>query len=77
MNLACVKESFRFGNVSDEYISHSRRGPRLRHDVRKPRPSSVDNLNSEMSYVTESEDVFYTYRHFYFSYTNATIHEYH
>ncbi|KAI4883616.1 hypothetical protein NFI96_000836 [Prochilodus magdalenae] len=39
-----------------------RRSPRLRHDFRKPRPSSVDNLTNEMSYVTESEDVFYTYR---------------
>uniref|UniRef100_A0A673JIB7 protein-tyrosine-phosphatase n=1 Tax=Sinocyclocheilus rhinocerous TaxID=307959 RepID=A0A673JIB7_9TELE len=38
------------------------RSPRLRHDFRKPRPSSVDNLTNEMSYVTESEDVFYTYR---------------
>uniref|UniRef100_A0AAR2J468 protein-tyrosine-phosphatase n=1 Tax=Pygocentrus nattereri TaxID=42514 RepID=A0AAR2J468_PYGNA len=32
------------------------RSPRLRHDFRKPRPSSVDNLTNEMSYVTESED---------------------
>lgn len=39
-----------------------RRSPRLRHDFRKPRPSSVDNLTNDMSYVTESEDVFYTYR---------------
>ncbi|XP_027028180.2 tyrosine-protein phosphatase non-receptor type 3 isoform X1 [Tachysurus fulvidraco] len=38
------------------------RGPRMRHDFRKPRPSSVDNLTNDMSYVTESEDVFYTYR---------------
>ncbi|KAI5620859.1 tyrosine-protein phosphatase non-receptor type 3, partial [Silurus asotus] len=38
------------------------RSPRLRHDFRKPRPSSVDNLTNDMSYVTESEDVFYTYR---------------
>ncbi|XP_060756127.1 tyrosine-protein phosphatase non-receptor type 3 isoform X2 [Neoarius graeffei] len=38
------------------------RSPRLRHDVRKPRPSSVDNLTNDMCYVTESEDVFYTYR---------------
>ncbi|KAK1806650.1 hypothetical protein P4O66_005157 [Electrophorus voltai] len=38
------------------------RSPRLRHDVHKPRPSSVDNLSNEMSYMTESEDVFYTYR---------------
>ncbi|XP_030639282.1 tyrosine-protein phosphatase non-receptor type 3 [Chanos chanos] len=38
------------------------RTPRLRHDVHKPRPSSVDNLTNEMSYITESEDVFYTYK---------------
>lgn len=38
------------------------RSPRVRHDFRNPRPSSVDNLTNEMSYVTESEDVFYTYR---------------
>ncbi|XP_055066080.1 tyrosine-protein phosphatase non-receptor type 3 isoform X2 [Misgurnus anguillicaudatus] len=38
------------------------RSPRLRHDVRKRRPSSVDNLTSEMGYVTASEDVFFTYR---------------
>lgn len=38
------------------------RSPRMRHDFRKPRPSSVDNLSNEMSYVMESEDVFYTYR---------------
>ncbi|XP_076868824.1 tyrosine-protein phosphatase non-receptor type 3 isoform X1 [Brachyhypopomus gauderio] len=38
------------------------RSPRLRHDVHKPRPSSVDNLTNEMTYITESEDVFYTYR---------------
>uniref|UniRef100_A0A673M7Z2 protein-tyrosine-phosphatase n=1 Tax=Sinocyclocheilus rhinocerous TaxID=307959 RepID=A0A673M7Z2_9TELE len=47
------------------------RSPRLRHDFRKPRPSSVDNLTNEMSYVTESEDVFYTYRQIYSTYTNA------
>ncbi|XP_065116918.1 tyrosine-protein phosphatase non-receptor type 3 [Paramisgurnus dabryanus] len=38
------------------------RSPRLRHDVRKRRPSSVDNLTNEMGYVTASEDVFFTYR---------------
>uniref|UniRef100_A0A672SHT9 Trichohyalin-like n=1 Tax=Sinocyclocheilus grahami TaxID=75366 RepID=A0A672SHT9_SINGR len=47
------------------------RSPRLRHDFRKPRPSSVDNLTNEMSYVTESEDVFYTYRQIYSTYANA------
>uniref|UniRef100_A0A671MSG9 Tyrosine-protein phosphatase non-receptor type 3-like n=1 Tax=Sinocyclocheilus anshuiensis TaxID=1608454 RepID=A0A671MSG9_9TELE len=45
--------------------------PRLRHDFRKPRPSSVDNLTNEISYVTETEDVFYTYRQIYSTYTNA------
>ncbi|MBN3300780.1 PTN3 phosphatase, partial [Amia calva] len=38
------------------------RSPRLRHEIRKPRHSSMDNLASEMSYITETEDVFYTYR---------------
>uniref|UniRef100_A0A671N0R8 protein-tyrosine-phosphatase n=1 Tax=Sinocyclocheilus anshuiensis TaxID=1608454 RepID=A0A671N0R8_9TELE len=47
------------------------RSPRLRHDFRKPRPSSVDNLTNEISYVTETEDVFYTYRQIYSTYTNA------
>uniref|UniRef100_A0A8C2I8A5 protein-tyrosine-phosphatase n=1 Tax=Cyprinus carpio TaxID=7962 RepID=A0A8C2I8A5_CYPCA len=47
------------------------RSPRLRHDFRKPRPSSVDNLTNEMSYVTESEDVFYTYRQIYSTCANA------
>uniref|UniRef100_A0A8C1XIJ3 protein-tyrosine-phosphatase n=1 Tax=Cyprinus carpio TaxID=7962 RepID=A0A8C1XIJ3_CYPCA len=48
-----------------------RRSPRLRHDFRKPRPSSVDNLTNEMTYVTESEDVFYTYRQIYSTCANA------
>ncbi|XP_028836448.1 tyrosine-protein phosphatase non-receptor type 3 isoform X2 [Denticeps clupeoides] len=38
------------------------RSTRLRQDVHKPRPSSVDNLVNEMSDGTESEEVFYTYR---------------
>ncbi|XP_058868921.1 tyrosine-protein phosphatase non-receptor type 3 isoform X4 [Acipenser ruthenus] len=38
------------------------RSPRLRHENRKPRHSSVDNLASEMTYITETEDVFYTYK---------------
>uniref|UniRef100_H3A3G9 Tyrosine-protein phosphatase n=1 Tax=Latimeria chalumnae TaxID=7897 RepID=H3A3G9_LATCH len=38
------------------------RSPRLRHEIRKPRHSSVDNLASEMSYIPETEDVFYTYK---------------
>lgn len=52
----------------------------MRHDFRKPRPSSVDNLTNEITYVTESEDVFYTYRQIYSTYANAhslaTIHMY-
>ncbi|XP_068792309.1 tyrosine-protein phosphatase non-receptor type 3 isoform X8 [Struthio camelus] len=38
------------------------RSPRLRHEIRKPRHSSVDNLTNEMTYITETEDVFYTYK---------------
>lgn len=38
------------------------RSPRLRHEIRRPRHSSADNLASEMTYVTETEDVFYTYK---------------
>ncbi|KAL2083947.1 hypothetical protein ACEWY4_019465 [Coilia grayii] len=38
------------------------RSPRMRYDVHKPRPSSVDNLTGETSDGTESEEVFYTYR---------------
>ncbi|RMC15785.1 hypothetical protein DUI87_07989 [Hirundo rustica rustica] len=38
------------------------RSPRLRHEIRKPRHSSVDNLMNEISYITETEDVFYTYK---------------
>lgn len=39
-----------------------RRSPRLRHEIRKPRHSSADNLANEMTYITETEDVFYTYK---------------
>ncbi|XP_062987281.1 tyrosine-protein phosphatase non-receptor type 3 isoform X2 [Elgaria multicarinata webbii] len=38
------------------------RSPRLRHEIRRPRHSSVDNLANEISYITETEDVFYTYK---------------
>ncbi|XP_036185962.1 tyrosine-protein phosphatase non-receptor type 3 isoform X8 [Myotis myotis] len=38
------------------------RSPRLRHEIRKPRHSSADNLANEMTYITETEDVFYTYK---------------
>ncbi|XP_077160165.1 tyrosine-protein phosphatase non-receptor type 3 isoform X3 [Paroedura picta] len=38
------------------------RSPRLRHEIRKPQHSSVDNLTNEISYITETEDVFYTYK---------------
>ncbi|XP_036903465.1 tyrosine-protein phosphatase non-receptor type 3 isoform X6 [Sturnira hondurensis] len=39
-----------------------KRSPRLRHEIRKPRHSSADNLTNEMTYITETEDVFYTYK---------------
>ncbi|XP_066435194.1 tyrosine-protein phosphatase non-receptor type 3 isoform X2 [Eleutherodactylus coqui] len=38
------------------------RSPRLRHVIRRPQHSSADNLVNEMTYVTETEDVFYTYK---------------
>uniref|UniRef100_A0A452GS91 Tyrosine-protein phosphatase n=1 Tax=Gopherus agassizii TaxID=38772 RepID=A0A452GS91_9SAUR len=38
------------------------RSPRLRHEIRKARHSSVDNLTNEIAYITETEDVFYTYK---------------
>ncbi|XP_012862265.2 tyrosine-protein phosphatase non-receptor type 3 [Echinops telfairi] len=43
-------------------ITPNWRSPRLRHELRKPRHSSADNLAHEMTYVTETEDVFYTYK---------------
>ncbi|NWW54881.1 PTN3 phosphatase, partial [Pedionomus torquatus] len=43
-------------------ITPNWRSPRLRHEIRKPRHSSVDNLTNEISYLTETEDVFYTYK---------------
>uniref|UniRef100_A0A4W3KD04 protein-tyrosine-phosphatase n=1 Tax=Callorhinchus milii TaxID=7868 RepID=A0A4W3KD04_CALMI len=42
--------------------NQNRPSPRLRHDGQKPRHSSVDNLASEMAYITESEEVFYNYK---------------
>ncbi|RXM99175.1 Tyrosine-protein phosphatase non-receptor type 3, partial [Acipenser ruthenus] len=44
------------------YKNPAKRSPRLRHNIRKPRHSSMDNLESEMTYITETEDVFYTYK---------------
>lgn len=38
-----------------------RKSPRLRHGIRKPRPSSVE-LSTDLKDVSEGEDVFYTYR---------------
>ena len=38
-----------------------RRSPRLRHGIRRPRPSSAE-LTSELKDMSEGEDVFYTYR---------------
>ncbi|XP_072452801.1 tyrosine-protein phosphatase non-receptor type 3 isoform X3 [Notamacropus eugenii] len=43
-------------------ITPNWRSPRLRHEIRKPRHSSADNLASETTYLTETEDVFYTYK---------------
>uniref|UniRef100_A0A8C5YPR9 protein-tyrosine-phosphatase n=3 Tax=Marmota marmota marmota TaxID=9994 RepID=A0A8C5YPR9_MARMA len=43
-------------------ITPNWRSPRLRHEIRKPRHSSADNLVNEMTYITETEDVFYTYK---------------
>lgn len=37
------------------------RSPRVRHDLSKPRPSSVE-LTTDLRDVSEGEDVFYTYR---------------
>lgn len=38
-----------------------RRSPRVRHEIRKPRPSSVE-LSTDLKDMSEGEDVFYTYR---------------
>ncbi|KAM3872707.1 tyrosine-protein phosphatase non-receptor type 3 [Diretmus argenteus] len=37
------------------------RSPRVRHGIRKPRPSSVE-LTNDLKEMSEGEDVFYTYR---------------
>ncbi|KAM6994609.1 tyrosine-protein phosphatase non-receptor type 3 [Tautogolabrus adspersus] len=37
------------------------RSPRVRHGIRKPRPSSVE-LTNDLKDMSEGEDVFYTYR---------------
>ncbi|CAL8290819.1 unnamed protein product [Merluccius merluccius] len=37
------------------------RSPRVRHTIRKPRPSSVE-LTNDLKDMSEGEDVFYTYR---------------
>ncbi|XP_038146953.1 tyrosine-protein phosphatase non-receptor type 3 isoform X3 [Cyprinodon tularosa] len=37
------------------------RSPRVRHEMRKPRPSSVE-LSTDLKDMSEGEDVFYTYR---------------
>uniref|UniRef100_A0A8C5B7V9 protein-tyrosine-phosphatase n=1 Tax=Gadus morhua TaxID=8049 RepID=A0A8C5B7V9_GADMO len=41
--------------------AYSKRSPRVRHGISKPRPSSVE-LTNELEDMTEGEDVFYTYR---------------
>lgn len=38
-----------------------RRSPRVRHGIRKRRPSSVE-LTTDLKDMSEGEDVFYTYR---------------
>lgn len=38
-----------------------RRSPRVRHGIRKPRPSSAE-LTNDLKDMSEGEDVFYTYR---------------
>ncbi|KAE8597572.1 hypothetical protein XENTR_v10016516 [Xenopus tropicalis] len=43
-------------------ITPNWRSPRLRHVLRKPQHSSADNLGNEITYITETEDVFYTYK---------------
>uniref|UniRef100_A0AAR2IT19 protein-tyrosine-phosphatase n=1 Tax=Pygocentrus nattereri TaxID=42514 RepID=A0AAR2IT19_PYGNA len=57
---SCVDHHTFYNRKNPHAVSKPRytkvRSPRLRHDFRKPRPSSVDNLTNEMSYVTESED---------------------
>uniref|UniRef100_A0A8C2PQE3 protein-tyrosine-phosphatase n=1 Tax=Cyprinus carpio TaxID=7962 RepID=A0A8C2PQE3_CYPCA len=68
---SCVDHHTFYNRKPSHSASKLRRSPRLRHDFRKPRPSSVDNLTNEMSYVTESEDVFYTYRQIYSTCANA------
>lgn len=40
---------------------HDRRSPRVRHGIRKPRPSSME-LVTDLKDVSEGEDVFYTYK---------------
>lgn len=39
----------------------NRRSPRVRHGIRRPRPSSVE-LTNDLKDMSEGEDVFYTYR---------------
>ncbi|XP_045426419.1 tyrosine-protein phosphatase non-receptor type 3-like [Pipistrellus kuhlii] len=43
-------------------ITPNWRSPRLGHEIRKAKHSSADNLANEMTYITETEDVFYTYK---------------
>uniref|UniRef100_A0A672GAR3 Protein tyrosine phosphatase non-receptor type 3 n=1 Tax=Salarias fasciatus TaxID=181472 RepID=A0A672GAR3_SALFA len=43
------------------FCSTEPRSPRVRHGIRKPRPSSVE-LTNDLKDMSEGEDVFYTYR---------------
>lgn len=52
--------------LSSQKVLHSpvlsdRRSPRVRHGIRKPRPSSAE-LTNDLKDMSEGEDVFYTYR---------------
>lgn len=47
--------------ISSSTRLSARRSPRVRHGIRKPRPSSVE-LSSDLKDMSEGEDVFYTYR---------------
>lgn len=50
-----------FNLISSLTFLSARRSPRVRHGIRKLRPSSVE-LSSDLKDMSEGEDVFYTYR---------------
>ncbi|KAK0147867.1 Tyrosine-protein phosphatase non-receptor type 3 [Merluccius polli] len=60
----------KFSPIADNWVNWGnyfvcfycgRRSPRVRHAIRKPRPSSVE-LTNDLKDMSEGEDVFYTYR---------------